>query len=73
MQLENRSQRERHDRHPPRTKRPRHVQGGCPAVEHDRLAISQQSSRRSPNGLYHFNGMTSWSVAQNGEVKHVYA
>ncbi len=25
---------------------------GCPAVEHNRLAISQQSSRRSPNGLF---------------------
>ncbi len=30
-------------------------------------------ARRSPNGIYHFNGMTSWSVAQNGEIKHVYA
>ena len=30
-------------------------------------------ARRSPNGIYHFNGMTSWNVAPNGEIKHVYA
>jgi hypothetical protein len=23
--------------------------------------------------LYHFNGITSWGIAENGEVKHVYA
>jgi sulfane dehydrogenase subunit SoxC len=30
-------------------------------------------ARRSPNGTYHFNGIMSWSVAQSGEIKHVYA
>ncbi len=30
-------------------------------------------ARRSPNGTYHSNGITSWSVAQSGEIKHVYA
>jgi len=28
---------------------------------------------RGARGAYHFNGITSWSVAQGGEVKHVYA
>ena len=28
---------------------------------------------RGARGAYHFNGMTSWAVAQNGEVRHVYA
>jgi len=30
-------------------------------------------ARRSPTSIYHFNGIMSWSVAQNGEIKHVYA
>ena len=28
---------------------------------------------RGARGNYHFNGITSWGVAQGGEVKHVYA
>ena len=28
---------------------------------------------RGARGAYHFNGITSWAVAQNGEVRHVYA
>lgn len=28
---------------------------------------------RGARGAYHFNGITSWAVAQSGEVKHVYA
>jgi sulfane dehydrogenase subunit SoxC len=28
---------------------------------------------RGARGAYHFNGITSWGVAQGGEVKHVYA
>jgi sulfane dehydrogenase subunit SoxC len=30
-------------------------------------------ARRGPNGVYHFNGIMSWSVAQSGEIKHAYA
>ncbi len=28
---------------------------------------------RGARGAYHFNGVTSWAVAQSGEVKHIYA
>jgi sulfane dehydrogenase subunit SoxC len=28
---------------------------------------------RGTRGNYHFNGVTSWAVAQSGEVNHVYA
>ena len=34
---------------------------------------SQLIARRSGKTIYHFNGITSWSVAAGGEVKHVYA
>jgi sulfane dehydrogenase subunit SoxC len=30
-------------------------------------------ARRGPNGVYHHNGIMSWSVAPTGELKHVYA
>jgi sulfane dehydrogenase subunit SoxC len=30
-------------------------------------------SRRGTKALYHFNGVTTWGVAENGELKHVYA
>jgi len=30
-------------------------------------------ARRGSKTIYHFNGITSWSVAESGEVKHVYA
>jgi sulfane dehydrogenase subunit SoxC len=30
-------------------------------------------AKRGNKALYHFNGITSWSIAENGEVKHVYA
>jgi sulfane dehydrogenase subunit SoxC len=30
-------------------------------------------ARRGSRAFYHFNGVTSWGVAQNGEVVHVYA
>jgi sulfane dehydrogenase subunit SoxC len=30
-------------------------------------------AKRGPKALYHFNGITSWGVAQSGEVTHVYA
>jgi sulfane dehydrogenase subunit SoxC len=30
-------------------------------------------ARRGTKALYHFNGMTSWGIGENGEVKHVYA
>ena len=29
--------------------------------------------RRGPSGVYHFNGIMSWSVAPGGELKHAYA
>jgi sulfane dehydrogenase subunit SoxC len=29
--------------------------------------------RRGPSGIYHFNGIMSWSVAPAGELKHAYA
>ena len=29
--------------------------------------------RRGPSGVYHFNGIMSWSVAPTGELKHAYA
>jgi sulfane dehydrogenase subunit SoxC len=29
-------------------------------------------ARRSPNGLFHFNGIMSWNVAPTGELKHAY-
>jgi sulfane dehydrogenase subunit SoxC len=30
-------------------------------------------ANRGPKAFYHFNGITSWGIAENGEVKHVYA
>lgn len=30
-------------------------------------------ARRGFRAFYHFNGVTSWGIAENGEVKHVYA
>ena len=36
-------------------------------------ARSDLLARRGPNGLYHFNGIMSWSVAPGGELKHAYA
>jgi len=30
-------------------------------------------ARRGDRTIYHFNGMTSWGVAESGEIKHVYA
>ena len=30
-------------------------------------------ARRGANGVYHFNGIMSWSVAPSGELKHAYA
>jgi sulfane dehydrogenase subunit SoxC len=30
-------------------------------------------ANRGTKAFYHFNGVTSWGVAENGEVKHVYA
>jgi sulfane dehydrogenase subunit SoxC len=30
-------------------------------------------AKRGNKALYHFNGVTSWGVAENGEVTHVYA
>lgn len=34
---------------------------------------SQLIARRGGKTIYHFNGITSWSVAAGGEIKHVYA
>ena len=34
---------------------------------------SELLARRGPNGIFHFNGIMSWSVAPGGEVKHAYA
>jgi sulfane dehydrogenase subunit SoxC len=34
---------------------------------------SRFMAARGARGNYHFNGITSWSVAESGEVKHVYA
>jgi sulfane dehydrogenase subunit SoxC len=56
--------------------------GGGPAVLQSRATDDSgymQPSRskliadRGGRGAYHFNGITSWSVAESGEVKHVYA
>ena len=30
-------------------------------------------AKRGTKAFYHFNGIASWSVAENGEVRHVYA
>src|SRR5262245_31190068 len=30
-------------------------------------------AKRGTKAIYHFNGVTTWSVADNGELKHVYA
>jgi sulfane dehydrogenase subunit SoxC len=30
-------------------------------------------ANRGTKAFYHFNGITSWGIAENGEVKHVYA
>jgi sulfane dehydrogenase subunit SoxC len=34
---------------------------------------SELIAKRGSKTIYHFNGITSWDVAANGEVKHVYA
>ncbi len=34
---------------------------------------SELMARRGPNGLYHFNGIMSWSVTPSGEFNHAYA
>jgi sulfane dehydrogenase subunit SoxC len=34
---------------------------------------SELLARRGANGVYHFNGIMSWSVAPGGELKHAYA
>jgi sulfane dehydrogenase subunit SoxC len=34
---------------------------------------SRLISDRGARGNYHFNGITSWGIAQGGEIKHVYA
>src|SRR5262249_48373655 len=34
---------------------------------------SELLARRGPNGVYHHNGIMSWSVAPGGELKHAYA
>ena len=30
-------------------------------------------ANRGAKAFYHFNGITSWGISENGEVKHVYA
>jgi len=30
-------------------------------------------ANRGTKAFYHFNGITSWGISENGEVKHVYA
>jgi len=40
------------------------------AVQPTRQALIAE---RGAKGVYHFNGITSWSVAGDGAVKHVYA
>ena len=30
-------------------------------------------AKRGAKALYHFNGVTSWGIAESGEVRHVYA
>jgi sulfane dehydrogenase subunit SoxC len=34
---------------------------------------TQLLAERAPAAVFHFNGITSWQVSDNGEVKHVYA
>jgi sulfane dehydrogenase subunit SoxC len=34
---------------------------------------SQLIAKRGAKAVYHFNGITSWGVAESGEIKHVYA
>jgi sulfane dehydrogenase subunit SoxC len=34
---------------------------------------SELIAKRGNKTIYHFNGITSWGVAESGEVKHVYA
>jgi sulfane dehydrogenase subunit SoxC len=64
-----------------RFRSPWHWDGG-PAVLQSRATddsgyVQPSRSRliadRGARGAYHFNGITSWAVAQSGEVKHVYA
>jgi sulfane dehydrogenase subunit SoxC len=50
----------------------------CKAAPRTRLAISQPTrteliAKRGTKALYQYNGIASWGVAENGEVKHVYA
>jgi sulfane dehydrogenase subunit SoxC len=37
------------------------------------LTRAELIAKRGTKAFYHFNGITSWSVGENGEVKHVYA
>jgi sulfane dehydrogenase subunit SoxC len=30
-------------------------------------------ANRGTKAVYHFNAITGWGIAENGEVKHVYA
>ena len=55
---------------------------GGPAVLQSRAADdtgyvqptrAQVFANRGTKAFYHFNGVTSWGVAETGEVKHVYA
>jgi sulfane dehydrogenase subunit SoxC len=55
---------------------------GGPAVLQSRATddsgyVQPQRSKliadRGARGAYHFNGITSWGIAEGGEVKHVYA
>lgn len=64
-----------------RFRSPWHWDGG-PAILQSRATddsgyVQPSRSRliadRGARGAYHFNGITSWAVAQSGEVKHVYA
>jgi sulfane dehydrogenase subunit SoxC len=34
---------------------------------------SELIAKRGDRTIYHFNGITSWGVAESGEIKHVYA
>jgi sulfane dehydrogenase subunit SoxC len=60
---------------------PWHWDGG-PAVLQSRAtdesgyvqpARDELIARRGARTIYHYNGITSWGVAPNGELTHVYA
>jgi sulfane dehydrogenase subunit SoxC len=36
-------------------------------------ARAELIAKRGLKAFYHFNGITSWSITENGEIKHVYA